>query len=346
MTFCDLKESQKGKADYFGEKMRINLNQLRCFYLAGKFNSVSRAADVLFVTPSAVTMQIKKLEQWVGFRLLTRGGNSIRITPAGEPIFALAGKVFREAEILEAELEKRMHSHKDKVFIGCSHRVLATHILPNLILLLKQAHPELDIQIVPDASTAIKERLLADELHFVLTAKLFQAPPFKFIPLFAEELVLVTLNGSRFARKKKILPEDIASIPLLLQERSIYIVKQYIEAKGITPEIVMENLSADVIRQFIRQDLGGALLMRFAVQEEIDRGLFQEIEVEGGLPSASFGLMYSPKNILASYLQNLVTVLENMSFRRDDLVCVRGVPQHSSNRSQAKKTPPRGGACC
>jgi DNA-binding transcriptional LysR family regulator len=313
--------------------MRVNLNQLRCFYLAAKFKSVSKAASALFVTPSAVTMQIKKLERWIGFPLLIREGNSLKITQAAESIFTQAEKVFQEAEALEHQIEKMMHSRKNEVVIG-AHHVLAKYILPNLVPQLKRMHPELHFQIVLDTVPALLDRLKTNELHFVLSSSLRQAVDIRPIPLFSEELVLVTLKGSKHIRKKTILPEEITSIPLLLQERNISIVNQYIRAKNITPEVVLENISADVIKQFIRQDVGGALLMRFTVQEELNSGLLQEIKVVGGLPCAEFVLAYQEKNTLATHVQKLVSSLETNTFCRDNLACPSAAPTdgHSGKR--------------
>ncbi len=299
--------------------MRINLNQLRCFYLAAKFKSVSRAAEALFVTPSAVTMQIKKLERWLGFRLLMREGNAIKLTHGAEAIYAQAEKVFREAEALEQLLEKQMRSQKGEVIIG-SHHILAKYILPKFIARIKRLHPKLNVKIVLDSVPQLIDRLHANELHFVLTASLPPKSRLKTIPLFFEEMVLVALKGSRHIRRKKISAQEVASFPLLQQEHSIYIVDEYLKKTGVPPNIVMDNISADVIKQFILQDMGGAILMRFTVQDELDSGVFQEIRVAEGLPTARFSLVFLDENNFPPDLQELVSSLENSSFRRDDLV--------------------------
>ncbi|WP_421899706.1 LysR family transcriptional regulator [Maridesulfovibrio sp.] len=299
--------------------MKINLNQLRCFYLAAKFKSVSKAADSLFVTPSAVTMQIKKLERWAGIKLLIREGNSLRLTPDAEIVYTQAKKVFREAEVLEGQLEKMMQAHAHEVVIG-AHHILAKYILPNLIALIKKMHPKLNVKMVLDTVPNLIEKLHSNEIDFVLSASLPPGPDFKTIPLFSEELVLVVMQGSKFVKKKRISPKEIGSIPLLLQERNIYIVDEYIKKEVGEPNIAMDNLSADVIKPFIRQDIGGAILMKFTVQNEIEKGDLLEMEVEGGLPKADFVLAYGDEKKLSEEVQELVMSLKKSRFIREELV--------------------------
>jgi DNA-binding transcriptional LysR family regulator len=299
--------------------MRINLNQLRCFYLAVKIGSVSKAAEVLFVTPSAVTMQIKKLEQWLDVRLLIRSGNAIHMTRDAEPIYEQAGKIFREVDVLEVMTANLMRSHKGEVVIG-AHHIPAKYILPKLMAQIKRLCPELNVKMVLGPVSELLDRLQKNELHFVLTSSLPHNSRLKTIPILPEDLALVTLRNSKHIAKMKISSREIASIPLLLQERGIAFATDYLDAAGIIPKVVMEDLSADVIKRLIMQDMGGAFLMRFVVQGELDRGLFQEVEVTDGLPVALFSLAYIDEKSFPPDIRALVSLLRKTSFRRGDLV--------------------------
>ncbi|WP_027722872.1 LysR family transcriptional regulator [Maridesulfovibrio zosterae] len=299
--------------------MRINLNQLRCFYLAAKFKSVSKAAEALFVTPSAVTMQIKKLERWIGIRMLVREGNNIKLTPDAEEIYAQAKKVFNEAEVLELHIEKIINSHKGELVIG-AHYILGKYILPNLVALIKKMHPKLNVKIVLDYTPQLTKKLQTSELDFIVTASLNAHPQIKKIPLFSDEMLLVVLKDSKHVRKKRIQPHEISSIPLILPERNLYLIDEYFEYHDIIPNVAMDNITADVIKQFVMQDTGGAILVRFTVEDELERGVFQEIKVDGGLPIADFGLAYLDKKTLSQEVSELLFSIKNNPFRRDKLV--------------------------
>ncbi|WP_291326174.1 LysR family transcriptional regulator [Desulfovibrio sp. UCD-KL4C] len=299
--------------------MRINLNQLRSFYLAAKYKSVSKAAEALFVTPSAVTMQIKKLERWIGIRMLVREGNFIKLTPDAKKIYAQAEKVFNEAETLELQIDKIMNSHKGEVVIG-AHYILAKYILPKLIVIIKRLKPKLKVKIILDYTPQLIKKLETNELDFIVTASLDEDKHIKKIPLFSEDMLLVALQGSKHIRKKLIKPQEISSIPLIIPERNLCLIDEYFKDKDITPKIAMENITADVIKQFILQDLGGAILVRFTVQDELGKHIFQEIKVDGGLPIASFSLAYLNESNLSQEIKELISSIEHTPFSRDELV--------------------------
>jgi len=81
--------------------MQINLNQLRAFFLAAREKNVTRAAELLYVTQPAVTMQIKALEETLGLKLVTKRGKQLEMTEAGIMLFHYAQKVFDVVEQME-----------------------------------------------------------------------------------------------------------------------------------------------------------------------------------------------------------------------------------------------------
>ncbi|RPJ18978.1 MAG: LysR family transcriptional regulator [Desulfobacteraceae bacterium] len=81
--------------------MHLNLNQLRAFYLAAKEKNITKAAETLFVTQPAVTMQIKSLEASLSLKLLRRRGKNIELTDAGKVLFGYAQRIFEIAEEME-----------------------------------------------------------------------------------------------------------------------------------------------------------------------------------------------------------------------------------------------------
>ncbi|MCG2774379.1 MAG: LysR family transcriptional regulator, partial [Desulfobacterales bacterium] len=81
--------------------MRINLNQLRAFFLAVREKSITKAAESLYVTQPAVTMQVKSLEQDLDLKLFRKYGKGLELTDAGEVLFGYAERVFEIVEEME-----------------------------------------------------------------------------------------------------------------------------------------------------------------------------------------------------------------------------------------------------
>lgn len=302
--------------------MNVNLNQLRCFYLAAKYKSISKAAEALFVSPPAITMQVKKLEEWLGFRLLCREGNSINVTKDAQDIFKQVEKIFSEVEKLELKLEQIGNKRESELLIG-SHYIPAKYLMPKLMAELNTLIPRLNIKVVLDTIPLLMERVQNHDLHFVLSASPPPCPKIKAIPLFTEDLVLVALRGSKHISSEEISIKKIKGLPLLLPEHNtsiFHLISDYLDDAGITPCVCMDNISADVIKNFIMQDMGAAFLLKFSVQEKLDSGKFQEIRIKEGAPVAMFSLSYLSEKNLSPAVQDIVSVLEKTRFDRNHFV--------------------------
>jgi DNA-binding transcriptional LysR family regulator len=125
------------------------MNQLRAFYAAAISGSITKAADVLMVTPPAITMQIKQFEETVGIRLLVRDGNSIRLTDTGMDVFKRAGKIFQEIHEMEGFLEDVSTGKSGELRIGCPETPLK-RLMP-LIASFKKTYP--GIRVILDQGT-------------------------------------------------------------------------------------------------------------------------------------------------------------------------------------------------
>ena len=124
--------------------MILNMNQLRAFHTAAKRNSITRAAQELMVTPPAISMQIKQLEETLEIRLMFRHGNSIRLTEVGESVFQKATTIFDQIHEMENYLDDISTSKSGELKIGCP-QTPAKYILPRLITRFNETYPGIRI---------------------------------------------------------------------------------------------------------------------------------------------------------------------------------------------------------
>ena len=115
------------------------MNQLRSFYMAARSKSISRAAEALMVTPPAITIQVKQLEETIGIRLLVRAGNAIRLTEAGERVFKRAERIFQQIHEMEGFLEDMATGKSGELHIGCPEIPLK-RLMP-MIEVFKKTYP-------------------------------------------------------------------------------------------------------------------------------------------------------------------------------------------------------------
>ena len=199
--------------------MRINLNQLSVFYLASRHRSMAAAARALFVSPSAVTMQIKKMEGWLGFPVFERGQGELKLTERGQGLYEALQPMFGNLDELEHYIKDLMHAEEAELRFG-THHLPGNYFISDLISHVHTRFPDLRVRMELGTQDHLLEKLFQQKLDIVL---IIGDPPddpkCRSLHLFDEEMVLVTSNSSDFAGIPSISVKDLSSLPLILQQR-------------------------------------------------------------------------------------------------------------------------------
>lgn len=126
-----------------------SLNMLRAFEAAARLASVTRAADELHVTQSAVSHQIKQLEAWLGVALVTRDGRRLALTPQGAAYLPSLSTAFDLLAQATAGIERQ--SLRARLTVNALPTLTAQWLIPRLPRFCAQA-PEVDVQLVTTAA--------------------------------------------------------------------------------------------------------------------------------------------------------------------------------------------------
>ncbi|MBP6941346.1 MAG: LysR family transcriptional regulator [Syntrophorhabdaceae bacterium] len=277
------------------------MNQLRSFYMAASLKSITGAAQALMVTPPAITIQIKQLEEAIGIRLLVRDGNSIRLTEAGASVFKRAEKIFDGIREMEGFLDDMATGRSGELRIGCPEIPLK-RLMP-VIDAFKKTYPGIRI-IIDQGLNADMVRSVEDhrnELavirHRPSTSRL------KIKVIWADEVVLVRSPKSAHLSAPEISVTQLSEIPLILRRDGSAVrevVLEYLRRFKVTPLIAMESSSAGLLKEFVRQDNGVGFVERDAVVEELRNGTLQTIRILEGSPSIEFGIGYRNRRDLSA----------------------------------------------
>jgi DNA-binding transcriptional LysR family regulator len=122
--------------------MQINLNHLRIFYYAAKERTLTKAAEALFVTQPAVSMQIKALEQYLDVPLFRKRGKFLELTHEGSVLFKYAEKIFGAVEEMEHALKGFASLTHGSLIIGTT-RSFARHLMPGSFRATRKNFPAL-----------------------------------------------------------------------------------------------------------------------------------------------------------------------------------------------------------
>ena len=298
--------------------MILNINQLRAFYMAARLESVTKAAEQLMVTPPAVTMQIKQLEETLGLKLMHRSGHAMGLTDIGARVFKRAEAIFGRIRDLENFLEDTSTAKSGELRIGCP-QTPAKYLMPRMITRFNQTYPGIKIILDLGPTSAMVKNILNHENELAFVRHLPEERRFKVKVIGREEVLLVAAFHSAHLPVDESPVARLADLPLIMPKQGSGmrdLTLEYLTRFGIKPRIVMESASIDVVKEFVRQDVGVCFLEKYAVLEELSRNDFKAVRILEGGPVIRFGLGYLHKKLLSPAAWAFLRLLD----KTDDLV--------------------------
>ncbi|EPF91873.1 transcriptional regulator [Acinetobacter gyllenbergii] len=125
---------------------RLSLNSLKFFYYVARYESVTVAAEKLFVTQSAVSKQLKNLEDGLSLVLFVREARKLSLTPEGEVLFDCCQQVFQQIEQCLLQLQQHSKAQKNLI-LSCEPTLAMKWLIPRLAQ-FKQRYPEFEVSLL------------------------------------------------------------------------------------------------------------------------------------------------------------------------------------------------------
>ena len=264
----------------------MDLYQLRGFYEAARERSFTRAADKLFITQPAISLQLKALEDELGEQLLERSRKRIRLTPAGEILFREAEEVFARLETARDEIAGLRDVLRGRLVVGTSD-TNCTYILPEVLQVFRQRYPQVELDIRNRMSPEVVHLVLENEVDFGLVTLPVRHRDLVAEKLFGRRDVLICPPEHPLGGRKLVRLEEIGEYPLLALERgstSRLLLDDALRHAGVTPQVGMNLGAIEVIKRFVEIGLGIALVPEVTVKQEVAQQRLAAVRVKGLTP--------------------------------------------------------------
>lgn len=255
-----------------GEKMEIR--NIITFVRIAELQNFSKAAEQLGYSQSAVTMQIKQLEEELHTQLFDRLGKHIRLTQAGERLLPRALDILdavRRAENVTRDPEEAA----GRLRIGTAESLLIS-VLPPIIVEFSRLCPRVEVstQTAPvEDLFAMVQRNEIDILYFLDRRTNF--PEWVKVAERPEPAFFVASAQSSLAGQKRIPLERLLREPFLLTEKGIsyrYALEQVLAERGMELHPFLETGNTDIITRMLLENRGVSFLPEFVVRDYIGDG--------------------------------------------------------------------------
>jgi LysR family transcriptional regulator for metE and metH len=247
--------------------MNIEVRHLKLVATVAEEGSVTRASSRLHLTQSALSHQLRDVEEKLGVTLFERTARRMLLTPAGERLLESARRVLEELENAEKALQNQSKQRQGLLRIT-TECYTCYHWLPSLMRTFQEKSPRVEVRIVAEATRRAIEALLEGELDLAIVSDPVKNRKVVLEPLFDDELFLVTALDHRLSRRSYVNAEDLADEHLILytdDKRELTIYQHVLIPAGVSPRQLSSVQLTEAIVEMVKAGMGVSAIAGWAV---------------------------------------------------------------------------------
>ena len=196
--------------------VNLDIDLLRTFATIADMRSFTRAAERLFRTQSTISLQVKRLEETLGYQLFERSARTVRLTPDGEMLLSYARRILAINDEVVARVTEP--DIAGLVRLGAPEDFATAH-LPKVLGWFARTHPRVALQVTCDLTLNLLDRFAAGEFDIVLVKREPQGGS-DGVRVWREPLVWVAAAGSPDWRRDDGLPLVVSPHPCVYRKRA------------------------------------------------------------------------------------------------------------------------------
>ncbi len=261
--------------------MSLEIRHLKLVSAIAEQGSVTKAGHRLHLTQSALSHQLRDIEQRLGVGLFQRLGKKMVLTSAGERLLQSARVVLEELKSAEEEIQQTAAGRGGVLRIS-TECYTCYHWLPSQLKVFHSAYPKVEVRIVVEATRRPVPALLEGIIDLAIVGDLVRNHKVRYRPLFKDELMAVMEPGHPFASRPYLLAEDFVDQHLILYsgpKEDFDIFKRVFFPAGVSPQRVTHIEVTEAIVEMVKAGLGIGVMATWAAAPYIAAGEMRAVRV-------------------------------------------------------------------
>lgn len=248
----------------------MDIRQLELFLAVMECGSVTRAAERVYLSPGAVSLQLHNLATHLQTDLFVRTGKRFAPTPAAIRLAELAKAAVRQVRRIEQEFANDPNVDLRPFHLATGATTLI-HRLGRPLRMLRKQYPRTPIQVTVSPTEEMVAGLLDRRFDLALISLPYDERNLTIFPLFDEELLILrpSVKVVRGSKVGFICPDELASAKFLLypaRSNMRTIIEHFFRELNIVPQIVMEADDTEVIKKLVESGFGYSILPKAALR--------------------------------------------------------------------------------
>ena len=288
----------------------LTLHKLRVFREVVERQSLTLAAQELFVSQPVISGHVRDLEQFFGARLLYQQGRRMLLNDAGKVVHEWVMEVLRSSEDTRGMLRLMNSADAGSASIGTTETPGA-YLLPARVTEFKLRHAEAKIALDVGSAARICEQTKSGIFDFSIVAG--PEPPATLrSEIFSRDPIVVVCSPQHpLARRKVVTKEELHDLPFVSIARRLAF-DDRLRTLGVEePNIILRLGNVEGLKQAVAAGLGLAVAFRCSVEREVAMGTLVELHVSGYSEIRPFYLVYHPRKRLSPFQLQLIAFLRD-----------------------------------
>ncbi len=290
--------------------MSYSLHQLKVFASVARNKSMTKAAEELYMSQPAVSIQVKKLQEHFGIDLFEVIGKQLYLTEAGEQLFEAQKKIETELENLNMvfhELKGSLRGNLKLIVVST-----AKYFMPYALGLFREKNRNINISLKVTDRVELIEHLKQNGYDLAVVSQVPDDIDLEVHEFLENPLHIAAPVDHPLASKKNLKLSDLEPFEFLIRERGSgtrMVMEKLFKKAKIQPEIVMELSTNEAIKQAIMAGIGLSLISEYSLQQEREMNRIRVLDIVDFPYSNSWKLVYLKGKKLSPVSRNFVEFL-------------------------------------
>lgn len=288
------------------------LKPLRAFCQVARLGSVSRAAEALYLSQPAVTLQLQALERELGQRLFERGGRGLVLTREGELFYELARPALEGVDGLEAAFRERLRGLDAGELHVAAGSSTILYLLPGIVSAFRQAHGDVRLTLHNVTGAGGLDLLRSDAVDLAVGSMLDVPADLDYTPAYRFEPMLITPPDHPLAGKAHIELSDLSPYGLILppQRLTTYrLVDLVFQQNRVPYTVALEVGGWEVIKQYVAMGMGISIVTAICLTDA-DRQRLAARSLAKFFPPRSYGVVMRKGKFLSPQARAFVQLIK------------------------------------
>jgi DNA-binding transcriptional LysR family regulator len=288
----------------------LDLASLQVFQTVVREHSFSRAAEKLYRTQPAVSISIRKLEEWVGQPLFVRGSGARMLTDAGVLLLEYADRMLNLREEIRKGMNDLRGLERGQLALGVNESSI--HALLPALDRYRRLHPGIHIKVHRVFSRDVPREVLNHHLDIGVISYLPEERDLAAVEFHRDSLVLVVWPGHRLAKRKDVDINDLGQetfVAHIVESPYRQRVIQMFARHRVPLQMDIEMPTLESIKMLVEMKKGVAIVPRMCVESEVARGGLYALRIRQMRVVRRLYLVYRRDRPLTAAAQELIEII-------------------------------------